>query len=181
MEPLQVILCNPHRELVRAWRRRFREHPEVDVRQGDLLEVGADAYVSPANSYGWMDGGLDLILRERFAAGDIQGKVHQAIEALGGLLPVGKAIVLETEDEEVPYLVVAPTMEVPGDVAYSPNAYRAMLALLRAIDQFNGKEDGAIGSVAVPGLCTGVGGMAPRMAALQMHRAYVRWKQKPDK
>ena len=174
-EPLQVILCDQLRELVRAWRRRFHDHPDVEVRLRDLLQVGADAYVSPANSYGRMDGGLDLLLRERFAAHDIEGRVQEAIEARGGVLPVGKAIVVETEDDEVPYLVVAPTMEVPCDVAHTGNAYSAMRALLRAVQKFNARGEGFIGSVAVPGLCTGVGGMEPKVAARQMHRAYERW------
>jgi O-acetyl-ADP-ribose deacetylase (regulator of RNase III) len=37
-----------------------------------------------------------------------------------------------------------------------------------------------ISSVAVPGLCTGVGGMEPRVAALQMHQAYVNWLNNDD-
>jgi O-acetyl-ADP-ribose deacetylase (regulator of RNase III) len=178
-EQLQVILCDRQRELVRAWRRSFRAHPEVAVRHGDLLTVAADAYVSPANSCGWMDGGLDLLLRERFVAGDIQGTVHEAIAAKGGRLPVGRALVVGTDDDEVPYLVVAPTMEVPCEVGHTVNAYRAMRALLRAVQRFNARGEGHIGSVAVPGLCTGVGGMEPSVAALQMRRAYRRWLRGP--
>lgn len=176
-EELQITLCDHQPELVREWQAHFRDHPGVVVRLGDLMDIDADAYVSPANSYGWMDGGIDLELRARFIAGDIETKVQRAIAGagFGGILPVGQALIVETEDEDVPYLVVAPTMEVPGYVGVSSNAYKAMTALLKAISKFNAVGEDIISSVAVPGLCTGVGGMEPRVAALQMHQAYLNW------
>ena len=90
-------------------------------------------------------------------------------------------VVVDTGDESVPYLVVAPTMEVPSLVAGTDNAYRAMLALLRAVDQFNlqrAEDVRPIRRIAVPGLCTGVGGMPREFAADQMFRAYREWIQR---
>jgi O-acetyl-ADP-ribose deacetylase (regulator of RNase III) len=173
-EPLRVILCDPFEELVRSWQKRFRDTPNVDVIHGDLLEQEADAYVSPANSFGRMDGGFDLILRERFD--DIESRVEAALATRGGTLPVGKAIVVSTHDDEVPYLMIAPTMETPGDVSLSNNAYLAMRAVLRAVTRFNGIVKRRIGAVAIPGLCTGIGNMEPERAATQMHRAFARWR-----
>ena len=174
-EPVQIILCDQQPGLVREWRKHFQSHPEVEIRLGDLMDVDADAYVSPANSYGWMDGGIDLELRHRFMAGDIETKVQTIIARRGGALPVGEAIIVETEDADVPYLVAAPTMEVPSYVGMTSNAYKAMSALLKAVSRFNQRENNSISSIAIPGLCTGVGGMEPRVAALQMHQAYVEW------
>lgn len=174
-EELQITLCDQQPELIQEWENHFRNHPEVEVRLGDLMDVYADAYVSPANSHGWMDGGIDLELRARFMSGDIETKVQTAIAEFDHILPVGQALIVETEDEDVPYLIVAPTMEVPGYVGMSSNAYKAMSALLKAIRKFNASGEDVISSVAVPGLCTGVGGMEPRVAALQMHQAYVNW------
>ena len=174
-EDLQITLCDEIPELVREWEQHFRDNPEVEIRLGDFMDVYADAYVSPANSHGWMDGGIDLELRARFMAGDVETKVQTAIAKTGDILPVGQALIVETEDEDVPYLVVAPTMEVPSDVSVSSNAYKAMSAALDAISRFNSSAEDKITSVAVPGLCTGVGGMEPRVAALQMHSAYLHW------
>ena len=174
-EDFHVILCDQESELVRAWRTQFRAHPEVEVRLGDLLDVEADFYVSPANSHGWIDGGLDLELRARFTAGDIETRVQAAIAERGGLLPVGQALIVETHDDEVPYLVVAPTMKVPGYVGTSSHAHQAMAAVLEALTKFNALSGEIITSVAVPGLCTEVGGMEPHIAALQMHQVYVEW------
>ena len=109
-EELQITLCDQQPELVREWEKLFSNQPAVEIRLGDLMDVYADAYVSPANSQGWMDGGIDSELRARFMANDIETRVQTAIAKFGNALPVGHALILETEDEDVPYLVVAPTM-----------------------------------------------------------------------
>jgi O-acetyl-ADP-ribose deacetylase (regulator of RNase III) len=179
LKALQITLCDQQTELVREWEELFRTHPEVEVRIGDLMDVYADAYVSPANSHGWMDGGVDLELRARFMAADIETRVQTAIAEFGEILPVWQALIIETEDEDIPYLVVAPTMEVPGYVGMSSNAYKAMSALLQAIRRFNAIGDEVISSIAIPGLCTGVGGMEPRVAALQMYHAYIHGLDSP--
>lgn len=83
---------------------------------------------------------------------------------------------METGDLDVPYLICAPTMEVPSRVGQTNNAFRAMLALLTAVEQFNAENDDAISSVAVPVLCTGVGDMEAERAAAQMAQAYVEWR-----
>ena len=177
MSPLQLTLCDWQDELVEQWRAHFAENPEVEIVLGDLMDVWADAYVSPANGHGWMDGGIDLELRERFAAHDIETRVQSAIKRAGHYsLPVGQALIVETEDDEVPYLVVAPTMETPMFVGLTSNAYAAMSAVLRAVAAFNETAESPIESVAVPGLCTGVGGMEARVAALQMQQAYANWR-----
>ncbi len=169
-----IILCDMLPNLTRAWQRAFATYPEVGVQRGDLLEVEADAYVSPANSYGIMDGGIDAVLCARFPY--VEGRVQAAIAQIGRLLPVGRALVVETGDDYVPYLVCAPTMELPSRVAHTSNAYHAMLAVLTAVEQFNTENKDAISSIAIPGLCTGVGAMDPEIAAKQMAQAYSEWR-----
>lgn len=176
----EVVLCDMVPLLVRAWRVAFAAFPEVTILCGDLLEVEVDAYVSPANSYGIMDGGIDAALSVRFP--EVALNVRAAIGQLGGKLPVGQALVVETGDAEVPYMVCAPTMELPSRVGHTSNAYQAMRALLNAVERFNGARDSScedlIQSIAVPGLCTGVGDMEPEIAALQMARAYAEWRER---
>jgi O-acetyl-ADP-ribose deacetylase (regulator of RNase III) len=72
----------------------------------------------------------------------------------------------------VPFLVVAPTMRVPGDVRGTINSYLAMRAALAAVLDHNRDGRKPIASVAVPGLCTGVGGMSAEVSARQMRAAY---------
>jgi O-acetyl-ADP-ribose deacetylase (regulator of RNase III) len=63
-------------------------------------------------------------------------------------------------------------MEIPMIVADTRNAYKAMLALLQAAREFNQVQPLSIASIAIPGLCTGVGRMPPDRAAQQMREAY---------
>lgn len=164
----EVVLADINEEVCVAWRQMIR-HQMVAVEYGDLLEVAADAYVSPANSQGIMDGGLDRQLRARFPG--VEARVLRAIDELGGVLPVGRAVTVETQDADVPYLICVPTMALPGRISGSGNAYAAMLAALREVARFNFSNENGIGSVAIPGLGTGVGRLAPEEAASQMRDA----------
>ncbi|HWA83633.1 MAG TPA: hypothetical protein VG820_09380 [Fimbriimonadaceae bacterium] len=53
----------------------------MEVFHGNLLDVAADAYVSPANSFGIMDGGIDIVLRDRFPL--VESRVQDAIALTG--------------------------------------------------------------------------------------------------
>lgn len=152
------------------WRRLFGGRPDVEVIQGDICKVKADAVVSPANSFGFMDGGLDHALSERFGWG-LQEQLQRAIRErpLRELL-VGEALVLPTGDPDVPWLISAPTMRVPMRLRQSVNAYLAMKAVVAAASGHAGSPP--IRSLAVPGLGTGVGGLSAATAARQMWAAF---------
>ena len=86
---------------------------------------------------------------------------------------IGAAFVVATQHARWPYLIVAPTMRVPEPSGHTLNAYLAFRAILLAVRAFNETcGSTAIGSVVVPGLCTGIGGMEPRRCAAQMRLAY---------
>ncbi len=88
------------------------------------------------------------------------------------MLPVGHAVIVETGDWDVPYLVSAPTMEVPSSIAHTNNVFLAMRGVLRTVHSFNSNTDSPIASLAIPGLGTGVGKVPPTMAASQMLEAF---------
>ena len=69
--------------------------------------------VSAANSFGLMDGGVDAAITAFFGT-QLQTRVQNHIlrEYLGEQ-PVGTAFVIETGDNNHPWLVHAPTMRVP--------------------------------------------------------------------
>jgi len=138
--------------------------------EGDICKMDADAIVSPANSFGFMDGGLDFALSERFGW-DLQKRLQQAIKnrPIRELL-VGEVIFLETGDDRVPWLISAPTMRVPMRLRQTINAYLAMKAILSSVLSHLG--DPQIKHVAIPGLGTGVGYLSPNTAANQMKKAY---------
>jgi O-acetyl-ADP-ribose deacetylase (regulator of RNase III) len=169
--PSAITLVDRWTPLVSAWSETFAEREGVRVREGDVFEEDADALVSPANSFGIMDGGLDLAIRSQMGA-DIQRRIQAVIvERHHGEMPVGVAEVVESGHARWPFVVVAPTMRVPEPVSNTLNAYLAFRATLVAIRSFN-KESLRIRSVVVPGLATGIGGMDARRCAAQMRVAF---------
>lgn len=174
MMPLRVILVDREGPLAAAWREAFRDVTEVEVVRGDYFSTPAEAMVSPANSFGVMDGGLDLAIRDGLGL-HVEQRVRERIaSAHHGELPVGVAEIVETNDARWPLLVCAPTMRVPEDASRTLNAYLAFRAILLALARY-GRERGApVRSVVCPGLCTGVGATAPRRCAAQMR---VAWRQ----
>ena len=172
---LKVVLTARDEALASAWDRRCGELDFVNVHRGSILDVECDAVVSPANSFGFMDGGIDAVFREFFGV-QIEQTVQDAINRRPeGQLPVGASLVVRTGHPHVPYLIVAPTMEVPEMVA-NQNCYRALRAVLRIAG--SNPEIGR--DVYCPGLATGVGMVPPGEAAVMMARAYADWKSKTD-
>lgn len=148
---MQLHLVDTNVALVEAWRESFASFEEVDIREASILDVASDAVVSPANSHGFMDGGLDLVYLNYFGFG-LQERVRNAIcRRSESMIPVGAAELVVTGHRDIPFLVVAPTMEMPEAVP-SVNARRALAAVLRLWERYD-----HIGDLWCPGLGTGVG------------------------
>jgi O-acetyl-ADP-ribose deacetylase (regulator of RNase III) len=158
--------------VVDAWHESFDGAADVSIASGDIFDQPADAIVSPANSFGFMDGGIDLVYSLRFGR-EIERRLRVLLEAEhDGELPVGQAVIIETGDPRYPYLISAPTMRVPTDVSKTVNAYLAFRAVIRAAREFNRHAATPIETVLCPGLGTAIGRMDPRASARQMYHAY---------
>jgi O-acetyl-ADP-ribose deacetylase (regulator of RNase III) len=158
-------------DLVDELRRVFAGVDDVACSDGDILTVARNAIVSPANSYGFMDGGIDAAYSAFFGP-PVQIAVQEAINRRPeGYLPVGASLAVRTGHERIPFLIVAPTMLTPEEVP-ADNCYRAMRAVLRLM-----KAQPEIGrEVFCPGLATGTGRVPPAEAAEQIFRAYHDWR-----
>ena len=172
---MKIVLVGPH-ALAAAWRRSF-ENSDVAIMDGDIIEAAVGgALVSPANSFGWMDGGLDQKISDAYRDHnvDITALAQAAIrERAGGELPVGQALVLPTPQGPYTHLVVAPTMRTPRPVRRSLNAYLAFRAVLLAADAWDRERpENPIETLFCPGLCTGIGRMPAGRAARQMRAAW---------
>jgi O-acetyl-ADP-ribose deacetylase (regulator of RNase III) len=158
--------------LTAAWQKHFAGIAEVQPATGDIFGVRVDAIVSPANCFGFMDGGIDRAYSERFGW-QLQDRLREIIRRdWDGELPIGLALLLETGDKDIPYLISAPTMRAPVNVAKTLNAYLAFRAVLRVVDRHNQRQGRPIQSVACPGLGTGTGEMPADVCARQMREAY---------
>ena len=113
-----------------------------------------------------MDGGIDLVYMGHFGH-QIQDRVRSMIFRRGDeKLPVGAAEVVATGDAHIPWMIVAPTMEVPQHIP-ALNTERAFMAMLRTW-----RHHPEIDTVYCPGFGTGVGAVPPNEAAASMAAAF---------
>ena len=176
---MQIILSAVNSELLDAWRRICGDLKNVIIHQGSILELSCDAVVSPANSFGFMDGGIDMLYSQRFGW-RVQQRLQQLIqEKHHGELLVGAAEIVETDSPTIAYLIAAPTMRAPMVLENSVNPYlaaRAVFLLIKHGVFSEGILEGepisqVIQTVAFPGLGTGVGRVDPNTCAWQVRTA----------
>ncbi len=176
---MKIILTAIEKSLDDAWQKFCGDLDFVTIQQGSILDVECDAIVSPANSFGFMDGGIDAIYLSHFGY-DIQTRVQQhIIEHHHGELIVGNADVVETNDESIPFFIIAPTMRVPMILNDTVNPYlaaRAIFNLVKHKSFVSGSLKGEaisehIKTVALPGLGTGVGRVGFNTCANQVRAA----------
>lgn len=147
----------------------------------DLVnDYAINCIVSPANSLGFMDGGIDMIYMQLFPG--IQTTVQDRIKtfdittALGRyVLPIGSAMLVKTGSQQVPLLACVPTMFLPENITTTRNVYWAIRALLRLCKQsfFASEHTGCDYRivVAVPCMGTGVGRLTGEASAQQVKEA----------
>ena len=177
-ENLEVVLVDLHSSLVDAARHlgfiddvRVKGLSWTNIK--DVPRAPGTVFVSPANSLGFMDGGIDYTL-SRLMFPEVEGRVRAAIAAGGKLTllgrpfcPIGEAIMVAASSPDV-YMVSAPTMWLPQDVHQTHNAYHAMYAVLRETET----NPALVKRIYTSGMCTGCGGMPPLEAIHQMMQAY---------
>lgn len=176
---MNIVLTAVDEELADAWRRFCGDVEGVSIHVGSIFNVKCDALVSPANSFGFMDGGIDALYARRLG-----WKVEQRLQDLirtrhHGELLVGAAEIVHTDSPAFPFLIAAPTMRVPMVLRESINPYLAARAVFLLVRHgtfpdgpFAGQPvAGVVQTVAFPGLGTGVGGIGPNTCARQMRAA----------
>ncbi len=129
---------------------------QIHVAKSDLSELPVDAVVNPANSRCIMAGGVSAALRE--SGGQ---KIEDEAKA-SAPVAVGAAVVTTGGSLPARHVIHAPTMEAPGMRIGVENVRRATRAALIAAAH-HGFE-----TIALPGMGTGVGGVALDEAARAM-------------
>jgi len=170
---LKLILVAPNVQLFAAFQEHFNYLPNVEIVNNYFEWLSKyDCLVSPANSFGMMDGGMDAAII-RFFGHSLMTKVQQHIlKEFLGEQPVGTSFILETGHPKHPFLAHTPTMRVPMSIAGTDIPYIAMWAMLLAVRRHNKDAKRKIDSVACPGLGTGIGRVTYHEAARQMALAY---------
>jgi len=177
---LKIILAATEPGLLDAWTKYCGNLDCVSLHDGSILDAHCDAIVSPANSFGFMDGGIDARYSHYFGW-HVQDRLRKLIsEHHHGELLIGSAEIVETDHAGIPYVIAAPTMRVPmvlGPETINPYlATRAVLLLANRGVFRAGREAGQkvadhVTTIAFPGLGTGVGRVSFEICARQVRAA----------
>ncbi len=165
---LHLIDISP--DIVAAWEAAFQDFSDVRIECGNIMELAHNTIVSPANSYGYMDGGIDLVYRNFFGyeiEHIVQGEIEQRQEKH---LPIGEAILVETGHERITHMISAPTMFIPEPIP-ARNCGLAMEAILQTAYE----NSDVVSDIFCPGLGTGIGRVSVEDAADEMARVYRGW------
>ena len=164
---MKIQLIDRNKVMCNLWKYFFNDIPDVVVHHGDFFDLSTDCVVSPANSFGFMDGGLDLVISLQLGW-QVQEKLQKQIqEKYNGELLVGQAELVETDYKDIPFCISAPTMRVPMILEGTPNVYLASRAVFLLL-----KKEDRIKKVSMSGFGTGVGKVPYDLCAKQMRMAY---------
>jgi len=139
---------------------------KIKALEGDITDLEIDAIVNPANSFGYMGGGV---------AGAIKRKGGKEIEEEAvskAPIPVGKSIATGAGRLRCKYVIHAPTMERPAMRIGIENVEKAVRSAFELA-----KEMG-LRRIAFPGMGTGVGGVDERDCArvmIEVAKDYLDW------
>lgn len=169
---MNLIIVDPNKPFCDAMRDYTVGIDEIDIVRGYFEKLPEyDCMVSAANSFGLMDGGVDLAITNYFGEQLMQRVQQRILDDYLGEQPVGTSIIVPTLHPKHPFLAHTPTMRVPMEIAHTDNVYKAMWAMLLAVRQHNQIAEYKIEIIACPGLGTGYGRVPFGEAARQMSMA----------
>lgn len=173
--------------LTKAWIEEiltlFDKEPNINITFGHIESIDYDpthVFVSPCNSLGQMNGGIDAVYSQMFPGCETLVRNRIAMlptkTILGrSYLDIGSAIVVPLMTHQTT-LIVAPTMFYPEDVSGTMNALTSFLAALLMMEKYT-KYKPDIYTLVVTSHCCGVGGMNPETSAQQMYLAWQEFTQ----
>jgi O-acetyl-ADP-ribose deacetylase (regulator of RNase III) len=171
--PIKLILVDPNYQLSQAFQAHFDYLPNVEVANCGFEQLNSyDCLVSPANSFGMMDGGVDASITKFFRIALMERVQDKILDEYLGEQSVGTSFIINTGHPQHPFLAHTPTMRVPMQIVGTDIPYIAMWAMLLAVEQHNRHHPRKIATITCPGLGTGIGRVPPDEAARQMALAY---------
>ena len=178
----QVWLVHPDEAMCAAFRDRFADLPGVRIIRRRFEELDPhDCFVTAGNAFGLMTAGIDAAVVRVFGEGLMRRVQHRILDQFFGEQPVGTAFLVPTGHPNVPFLVHAPTMRVPGSIEGTDKVYAAAWSALLAVHAHNITDGRKIEVVAFPAMGTGFGGMPFDEAARQMAAAYRHYREPPHR
>lgn len=137
---------------------------DIKVYYGNFQDLTFDAIVSPANSYGIMDGGIDAHINN-YLNGDLTYKDFikmiqlQLSKKVNLSQQPGSAVLLESHNSKCPYIIHSPTMQIPSKIKNKEIIYWCIYNILSLVYLHNLNNNNPIKTVCMPGMGTGCGGL----------------------
>ncbi len=189
---IKLVLADTNPDALEAWRHQFApkftesppaessdvespdgespalELPSVEIHDCDFLDVDADALIVPGNSFGFLDGGVELRVSERLGM-ELQDRLRGRIRAdFSGELLVGQALIEDLIPSE-PAIIYTPLWRTPQDIETTVNVFLAAKSAFQALADTNS----TLKRIAAPAMGIGVPGhMDPFISARQFRYAY---------
>lgn len=132
---LKIYLLDRNLNMCVSWINHFYNLPNVEIVCMDFADFmkshnDVDCVVSPANAYGFMDGGYDLAITKYFG-NELQMKVQEYIrENLYCEQPIGTSIIVDIPNTNGLKLIHTPTMQVPSLIKDYQIIYHCMRSTL---------------------------------------------------
>jgi len=159
---VKIILSAIEDDLLKAFKHHFAGIEDVEITDQSIVDLDCDAYVSPANSFGFMDGGVDQVYVDKWGW-ELQERVrHRIKHDFLGEMPVGQSLVVAINSDH--WLIVSPTMRVP--MALPEDTIAPYLSTRAAVSKAKCYYD--METLAFPGMGSGIGGVDPFKCAAQM-------------
>mgnify|MGYP002626326878 CR=1 FL=1 len=166
---MKIYLLDKNSKMTKSWKFYFTGCNDVEVvnmyLHDFLSKYDVECIVSPANSYGIMDGGYDYAISEYFGW-ELSKKVQKKIldECFGEQL-VGTSIILDIDGTNKK-LIHTPSMRTPSRIKDPMIVYYCTRATLICAIKNN------INSIVIPAFGGDCGGLDSYIIALMMKEAY---------
>ena len=179
MENIKITFVSLDKNIEQNVKNIFSGYYNISAKYTNITQCNShDVIVSPANSFGQMDGGIDGAISYMLNTHDnldyIGEKVRNIIaDHYYGEQPIGTCILTSTENSKYSFLAHAPTMTIPENVDGTLNVYYAFKSVLCSIMNYNKVTKGRkIKSILTTTFCTGCGEISLEKSLLQMRKAY---------
>lgn len=176
---MNIYLLDFNINMVNAWNHYFRTE-NVEAVHSDFASFirsrpDVEAIVSPANSFGLMDGGYDKAIIDYFGS-DLMDKVQgEIISKWYGEQPVGTSMSVPIDGASCKILIHTPTMRTPERIVDHRVVYQCMRTTL--IEALNQK----VNSIVIPAFGALTGGVPCGEVAEKMFLAYKQVFSRPNK
>lgn len=177
---MKITILDNSPQMAAAIRAAFLTRPEVEVACSDLASYldchNVSCVVSPANSFGLMDGGFDAVITSYFGDSLQRGVQRYIRDLFHGEQPVGTAFIISIPHSDKK-LIHTPSMRAPSPIRDPMVIYQCMrVTLLEAIRS-------GIDSIVIPVFGGGAGKVDASICAKAMYLGYMQVVspiEKPD-